>query len=106
MQCWIGKFQKTGNFVDRNVILSKVFFRKSIFMFRKDELNNITVYSMSNVYISDPFAQLEVPKVACVFKVLSLVGDTEMNNNTSLCTRGQKSGVRGKWIRQGATSQK
>lgn len=43
MPRWIWEFWKTGNFVDQNVISSRVFFRKSVFMLRKGELNNITV---------------------------------------------------------------
>lgn len=51
-QCW--EFQKADNFVD---ITHSIFWR-SIFMFRKDELNNIMVYSMDSVYIFDPFAHV------------------------------------------------
>lgn len=37
-------------------------------MFRKEELNNITVYSMGTVYIFDLFPQFEAPNIIVHFQ--------------------------------------
>lgn len=57
-----GSFRKWMILLIRRYIIRSIF-RKSVFMFRKEALNNITIYLMSNVYTFDPFAQLEVPNI-------------------------------------------
>ena len=53
-----GNFRKLVLLLIGNTVeIIRSIFRKSMFMFRKEELNNITVCSVSSICIFDRFAQ-------------------------------------------------